>query len=390
MANRTAKLYIRNKVGYRKPPKRITDLPENEAFVLFWYEGTRKKAKAVGRFADEAQVALNNKEAELKNLSITGIAPVVVALEPAQEPTTPAVLTVCETVKEYLANVEGRVGNDGYGAAPKTLTAYRKRLSFLLEFDGNIPVTEVNRKYFERFRAFLRSRLENDRYTYNILQSANIFFRTLGITCCGKILRETGYAPKIVEAYKEESLNLFFLECSPEEKLVFKFFLHSMAREREVAHTEVADLLFNESVLWIQPKPWRRFRLKGKKSGQAARGRKVPMPRQFMERLKAYCEGKQPHDLLFTNGGGSIEGNFLARCQRIAKRAGLDPKQFGLHKFRKTSATMHYKAGVSVPTISVWLGHESVQVTMAYLDISDAASDHYVDVVSNGACAAWA
>ena len=257
MANRTAKLYIRNKVGYRKPPKRITDLPENEAFVLFWYEGTRKKAKAVGRFADEAQVALNNKEAQLKNLSITGIAPVVVAPEPAQEPTAPAVLTVCEAVKEYLANVEGRVGNDGYGAAPKTLTAYRKRLSFLLEFDGITPVTEVNRKYFERFRAFLRSRLENDRYTYNVLQSANIFFRTLGITCCGKILRETGYAPKIVEAYKEESLNLFFFECSPEEKLVFKFFLHSMAREREVAHTEVADLLWQErnqvvtSISWV-------------------------------------------------------------------------------------------------------------------------------------------
>jgi hypothetical protein len=36
MANKTYKLYIRSKVGYRKPPKRLADLPENETFALFW------------------------------------------------------------------------------------------------------------------------------------------------------------------------------------------------------------------------------------------------------------------------------------------------------------------------------------------------------------------
>lgn len=55
MANKAGKLYIRKKVGYRKPPKRLADLPENETFVLFRYEGKARKAKAVGRFADKAQ-----------------------------------------------------------------------------------------------------------------------------------------------------------------------------------------------------------------------------------------------------------------------------------------------------------------------------------------------
>ena len=51
MANTTGRLYIRSKVGdYRKSPKRIADLPENETFVLTWYEGKSKKAKSVGRF----------------------------------------------------------------------------------------------------------------------------------------------------------------------------------------------------------------------------------------------------------------------------------------------------------------------------------------------------
>ena len=69
MANKAGKLYIRNKVGYRKPPKKLADLPEGESFVLFWYEGKAKKAKAVGRFADRAQTALINKEAALRRAS---------------------------------------------------------------------------------------------------------------------------------------------------------------------------------------------------------------------------------------------------------------------------------------------------------------------------------
>jgi hypothetical protein len=72
MANRTATLFIRNKARYHRTPKKLTDLPEGETFVLFWYQGKAKKAKAVGRFADEAQTALINKEAELRRAAITG------------------------------------------------------------------------------------------------------------------------------------------------------------------------------------------------------------------------------------------------------------------------------------------------------------------------------
>jgi integrase len=391
MANRTAKLYIRSKAGYRKPGKRLTDLPEGENYQLFWYEGTKKKSKAFGRFVDEAQVALITKESQLRKLAVTGPA-TVVAPGPTPEPEpTSKVLVVRQAVEEYLDNVEGRIGKDGYGASPRTLQAYKCRLGYLLEFDGVTPLTSVDKKYFERFRTFLRSRLESDRYVFNVLQATNIFFRTLDITSCAPVMREAGMgAPKKAEAYKPEQLNRFFLECSPHEALIFKTFLHTMGREREVANTEVGDLLFAENNWWIQPKPHRRFRLKGKRSGQAARGRKVPLPRQFMATLKTYCEGKNPHDLLFPNGIGGVEGHFLAMCKRIAKRAGMNPEDFGLHKFRKTGATLHYKAGVPVTTISVWLGHESVAVTMAYLDISDTADEHHVDMVSNGACSAWA
>jgi integrase len=398
MANTTATLYIRSKDGLSKAPKKPADLPEGSTYYLYWYEGgTKRKAANVGRFADAARVARNNKVAELGNAAIEKAKPQPPVHESETKPeaeSKPEVnvpVVVRQAVVDYLKAVEGRIGRDGYGASPRTLQAYRGRLAYLLEFDGVTPLTSVDKKYFERFRLFLRSRLESDRYVYNVLQATNIFFRTLGITSCAVVMREAGMgAPKKVEAYKPEQLNRFFLECSPTEELIFKTFLHTMGREREVANTEAGDLLNTENIWWIQPKAHRRFRLKGKRSGQAARGRKVPLPRQFTATLKTYCEGKQPHDLLFPNTEGRVQGHFLTMCKRIAKRADMNPDEWNLHKFRKTGATLHYKGGIPVTTISTWLGHESVAVTMAYLDISDAADEHHVDMVSNGACAAWA
>jgi hypothetical protein len=110
-----------------------------------------------------------------------------------------------------------------------------------------------------------------------------------------------------------------------------------MARDLEVANCEVRDLKFDKNILHISPKPDRNFRLKGKRSGQAKNGRKVPIPSSFMARMKEYCKGKGPRDLLFTNGIGGIETHFLRRCKNIAKRAGLrNWKDFDLHRWRKT------------------------------------------------------
>jgi hypothetical protein len=84
--NSTVALYIRNKAGYSKAPKKPIDLGVDQGqFYIGWYEGTHKRLKAVGRFADVARVAKNNMEAELKNAAI---------LKPRKaEPTTDATKT---------------------------------------------------------------------------------------------------------------------------------------------------------------------------------------------------------------------------------------------------------------------------------------------------------
>ena len=63
MANRTAKVYVRNAKGkYSKPTAKLNDLPEGSSYVLFWYEGKSRKSERIGRFADEAKIAIANRE----------------------------------------------------------------------------------------------------------------------------------------------------------------------------------------------------------------------------------------------------------------------------------------------------------------------------------------
>jgi hypothetical protein len=112
MARHTkAKLYIRRDAkAYRTAPLKLSDLPENEVFYLFWYEDGKRKAANVGRFKDAAKVALRRKERELEDAAegIPTVPTTVVATVP--EPTTTVgVQTVREAVQAYLDGIRDRV-----------------------------------------------------------------------------------------------------------------------------------------------------------------------------------------------------------------------------------------------------------------------------------------
>jgi integrase len=94
--------------------------------------------------------------------------------------------------------------------------------------------------------------------------------------------------------------------------------------------------------------------------------------------------------LIFPNGVGKVEYHFLRQCENIAKRAGFSNWQdFDLHRWRKTGATRHHEKGVSVRKIQAWLGHESLEVTLDYLGVEDAADETSQKQVNNGALSAF-
>jgi integrase len=299
---------------------------------------------------------------------------------------------VSTAISEYLEDCLDRQGKSGYGLAFRTHETYKYRLGFLAEFRPEAFLDEVNDQFLKAFRRFLREHAKDlgDRTSYNIMQATSTFLLRNGISAAKPILKEMSFPPTIIVPYSDDDMRIFFAACDEKEDLIFKFFLHSMAREMEVANCEVRDLKFDINVLHICPKPDRGFRLKGKRSGQATKGRKVPLPAIFMSRMKVFCAGKGPRRLLFPNGLGEVEFHFLRRCENIARRAGLTNwEDFDLHRWRKTGATKHHNSGVSVRKIQAWLGHESLEVTLDYLGVDDAADEISQQQVNNGALAAF-
>jgi site-specific recombinase XerD len=45
----------------------------------------------------------------------------------------------------------------------------------------------------------------------------------------------------------------------------------------------------------------------------------------------------------------------------------MNPKDWWLHKFRATFATMHLWDGVDLRTVMNWMGHKNIASTMRYL-----------------------
>jgi integrase len=387
LANRSVVLYQRikaqNKWTFCKVAEKLSTLVQDEYYVS-WYDGSKKQMAPAGGAPAAALAALNKKRLELAYVAAGG------EVKESTLPQNEKRKRLSAAIKEYLEDCADRQGKSGYGLAPRTPKAYKYRLGFLTEFKPEAYLDEIDAEFIKAFRRFLRNHPSDlgDRTCFNILQSVSTFLLKNNNSAANPFLREMSYPPTVVVPYSNEELEKFFAACNDEEEQIFKFFLHSMGREMEVANCEIRDLQFDKNVLHISPKPDRNFRLKGKRSGQAKNGRKVPLPALFMARLQAFCAGMAPRALVFPNGIGGVEGHFLRKCKNIAKRAGLSSwNEFDLHRWRKTGATRHHEAGVSVRKIQAWLGHESLEVTLAYLGVEDAADETSQEQVNSGALA---
>jgi integrase len=309
-------------------------------------------------------------------------------------------------VQTFLAQQQAFVGNDGYGAAKKSISAYRNRLGFYLRFCAEKHVTDVRIGDFDHLMEYVvwlrlqtkrNGQTIGDRYVANIFSTLGTFALTYGITTPNKkVLSRLGYAKKAVKAHTDRELQLIWAAMRPDEELLYKFFLWSLGREQEVGHTEVGDLDFHDNRVHICPKRHRQFRLKSKRNRRGNVGdRYVPFLPSLMSKLKEYIErkGLKEGDLLFPNTEGNVEGHYLRKLQGIGKRGGL-PFHLELHQLRKTGATLHYAGGKGIPlaTISQWLGHSSLQMTEEYLDVkaTAASQDHIQQMIANGLLAAHA
>lgn len=353
MPNHTATLYIRSKSGYRKPPKNLIDLSEGETYQLMWYEGTKKRSRNVGRFADAAEVARINQRTTLRKGKVSESAPQPTGNTKGRSLTT--------SLAEYLKEV--RVGK-----SKKTYQAYSVTLNAFTKICTATTLEKMTREHVLDFTLAMREDGLTPRTIANRLSFLRTFFLHFELAWPMKKTDRVKFTEKVVEAYSAEQLQQLFAVADQEETDLFQFFLCTGVREQEAMFATWLDVDFHGKTFKVSEKLDLGFTPKDKEEAS------VPIPDDLVDLLKARRKRNPNTRLIFPLDGDKPNGHMLRTLQRLAQRAGLGHYKWGLHRFRKTFATMHHESGISARTIQRWLRHSSLDTTLRYLAGSDDKS----------------
>ena len=169
-------------------------------------------------------------------------------------------------VREYLLEIESR-------RSKRTAILYRSALD---EFAAASPVTyldEITRTHLLALEAYIRRKGNSPRTAYNHMVSVGTFLRHFGF---GDVLKKRDlrarYTPKVPIAYSPEELRRLFAAASPEDRLLFEFFLGTGFREQEVMVATVRDIDFESGLIRVRAKPEYAFQPKDREE------REVPVP----------------------------------------------------------------------------------------------------------------
>lgn len=327
-------------------------------FYMDWYEGASRRRKSLGADSTIANMEYQRKEAELRARSF-GV---------QVQDSNPAKLKVSDGRSVRVATEKYLDDLELIGKKYNTTRAYRKALEYFMKSCEKKNLEQINRDDMIKFIFFLRN-LKNaggdrqsDRSVYNKFLRVVIFLKACGIKSLVNRNDWPKYTEEDVEIYEADELEKFFNACSFEEKVMFKFFLHTGFREQEVMYTSWSDINFSSQAIKLRHKPEYRW------TPKAYKERTIPMAQQLLPLLR---EWKKKADLkcplLFPTEGCKPTQHFLTFCKNVARRAELDPEKFWLHKFRATFATGRLRAGVDIKTVQKWLGHSDLKSTSRYL-----------------------
>jgi integrase/recombinase XerD len=251
----------------------------------------------------------------------------------------------------------------------KTARGYDYTLGEFYKAVGNKPMAEIAKQDLLTFIAHMREQGLGDRTIHNRIVEVVTFLRANGIK---EVTVRVKYVEKKVVAYTPDELKAMFAAATEEEKVLFQFFLFSGAREQEVMYACWSDL--KGSIYTVHCHPEYGFKPKDFEE------REIRLPDAFVAVLRSRKNGSP---LMFPTKKGQPNGHFLRVLKGLAERAGLDPAEAGLHKFRKTYATLQHENGVTARTIQARLGHSDLATTLAYLQAGDIRGEKEGKAVNN-------
>jgi integrase/recombinase XerD len=323
------------------------------AYYISWYEGRRVKRLSVGPDPIEAKNRRDRKAAELQALA-KGVAVVT-------EKSRNGHRSIQTAIAEFLEGVKLQVR--GNTKKPKTFAAYDTSLRYFAESCSKLYLEDLDRRDLQKFAAYLHEEKElHARTCWNKFANVMSFLKAQKISGLAEKGDWPTYTEEVPEIYEQEDLDALFKACDDEERLWFEFFLYTGMREQEVMHCYWRDVNFKASTVKVTHKPDRGW------TPKAYKERTIPIPDSLISRLKARkARVNGSCELIFPTKGCNPKLDFLDCLKAVAERAGLDPRDFWLHKFRATFATRLLRAlNGDFASGQKVLGHSDVESTMRY------------------------
>lgn len=247
----------------------------------------------------------------------------------------------------------------------KTYKAYDTALRYFQSSCPKSSLNELDHRDIIGYISFLKGKGLGPRTIHNKFNCLSIFLKAHDM---GELIKKQDW-PKFTleepEVYSKEELHTFFSYCTPCQTVIFKMFLYTGLRESELIHMEQDDIDFKNDIIHIRAKSAYDFNPKTYKERDIPlhQDLKTIMTNPFPDWRKDIPDSK----LVFPSGSGFPRTDLLALCKAIAKKAGLDPEKFWLHKFRSTFCTGSLRSGTDLSTVQLWMGHNNINTTMRYL-----------------------
>jgi integrase/recombinase XerD len=346
----------------------VNDKPETHregTYYLDYREGEKRIRISVGKNAQDASAARDRRQAELNAVKAGATL--------ADSPVTVG----GQTKRSLRAAIDTYLDTIQANKKKKTHYAYKTSLTYFEESCHKLYVEDIERTDLLKFKTHLVTKYGlTDRTCWNKFSNVMSFLKDQGVSRVkdnhgqlSPLVKKDDwptFAEKRPVIYEQGELDKLFAACTDEELIWFRFFDTTGMREQEVMHCSWSDIDFVSRTVTV------RFNAEFGFSPKKYKEREIPIPEKTISLLKAW-EAKSDKDcgLVFPTSGCRPKMDFIECLKRVAKRAGLNPSGWILHRFRATFATRALRNGVDLSTVQAWLGHSDLASTLRYLRPAD-------------------
>ena len=384
-----------------------THLPKGTYYLRYRQPDGKRVWEAVGVDPAAALTAKLRRQHELDGTRLGLEAPLNFPIRlthraavPVPSPASPSLR---DTITRYIPTVTERLSDSGQkGVTRKVQKSTQAHHNRLLEFADTCSkhfVCDIVRADVDAYIASLKKNSKSVKTIYDRMSVLRAFLtwaeHTPHIVTQSLKAAKLKIVVKAQKVYNTAELLALEKNSPPEEQLIWEMFWKTGLRDQELAYLAWTDIDFTEGIIQLHEKTDVGFTIKDREE------RSVPIEEELLQKLRERFAVRRGGRWVLPTANDAPDLHFIRRLKRRAWLAGLNCgrcinvagkscathpvcRNWQIHAFRRTAATLWSRSGFDLATIQDWLGHSDLETTRLYISGEDAKSKKTRERLSAG------